>query len=560
MQNMSKKETITIYCKNDQKYYEFEAGTSVLEIYNQIDFKTPYLLTCCKVDNKNENLDFRCYRSKDIEFLDITNPSGLRTYVRTLCFILSKAVNDCFPGSHMYIEHPLSKGYYCDLEIGRNVTDQDIDLVKKRMWEIIDANHLIEVHREQTPKVVEIFREAGKEDKARLFESCGQVYSVYHTLDNYLDFYNGALLPSTKYIYMFELTKYYDGILLRIPSRENPRELQSLIKQEKMMNVYKDEIEFLRVWGLMNVGDLNKAEEKGEIGLLIKVAEALQEKQIARIAATIAQKYKEGVRIVLISGPSSSGKTTFCKRLQVQMMTNKINPIAISLDDYYVNRVDTPLAPNGDYDFESIYAIDLKTFNEDLTKLLNGEEVALPTYNFVTGTRVYRGNTIKLKENTVLVMEGIHALNPELLPQIDQSATYKIYVSALTSISLDDHNWIPTTDNRMIRRIVRDYQFRQYSAKETISRWESVREGEDKWIFPYQENADEMFNSAMLYELAALRRFAEPILSQVMPSDSEYSEAYRLLKFLRFFKYIDINELSSTSLLREFLGGSSFRY
>jgi len=557
---MSKKETITIYCKNNKKYYEFEAGISVMEIYEKIDFKTPYLLTCCRVDNKNENLNFRCYRSKDIEYLDITHPSGLRTYVRTLCLILSKAVDDCFPGSHIYIEHPLSRGYYCALEIGRPVTEQDVDVLKKRMWEIIDADYPVGVYRKQTDKVVELFRNAGKENQARLFESCGQVYSTYHTLDGYLDFYNGALLPSTKTIYIFELTKYYDGILLRIPSRENPRELQSFIRQEKMMNVYKEEIEFLRVWGLMNVGDLNKAEEKRDIGLLIKVAEALQEKQIARIAATIAQKYKEGLRVVLIAGPSSSGKTTFCKRLQVQMMTNKINPIGISLDDYYVNRVDTPLAPNGDYDYESLYAIDLKTFNEDLNKLLNGEEIALPTYNFVTGTRVYRGNTVKLEENTILVMEGIHALNPDLLPQIDHDTTYKIYVSALTAISLDDHNWIPTTDNRLIRRIVRDYQFRQYSAKETIARWESVRQGEEKWIFPYQENADEMFNSAMLYELAALRRFAEPILSQVMPADPEYSEAYRLLKFLRFFKYIDINDLSNTSLLREFLGGSSFRY
>ena len=557
---MTKKETISIFCKNNQKYYEFEAGISALEIYNQIEFKTPYLLTCCRINNKNENLNFRCYQPKDIEYLDITRSSGLRTYVRTLCFILSKAVHDCFPDSSIYIEHPLSKGYYCDIDIKRPITDQDIDILKKRMWEIIDADYPIEVHKEQTDKVVKMFSDVGKDDKARLFGTYGQVYSTYQTLDNYLDFYNGTLLPSTNSIYMFELTKYYDGLLLRIPSRENPRELQSLIKQEKMMNVYKDEIEFLRVWGLMNVGDLNQAESTGEIGLLIKVAEALQEKQIANMAARIAQKYNDGIRIVLIAGPSSSGKTTFSKRLQVQLMTNKIHQIVISLDDYYVNRVDTPLAPNGDYDFESLYAIDLKTFNEDLTKLLNGEEVSLPTYNFATGTRVYRGNTVKLKENTVLIMEGIHALNPELLPQIDPQAIYKIYVSALTSISLDDHNWISTTDNRLIRRIVRDYQFRKYSAKETIARWESVREGEDKWIFPYQENADEMFNSAMLYELAALRRFAEPILSQVMPSDPEYSEAYRLLKFLRFFKYIDVNDLSSTSLLREFLGGSSFRY
>ena len=557
---MNKKDIIRIFCKNNQKYYDFEAGISVLEIYNQIDFKTKYLLTCAKVNNKVESLTFKCYRSKDIEFVDIQNQSGLRTYVRSLCFIFAKAVYECFEDSHLYIEHPLSKGYYCELEIGRKVTEQDVDVIKKQMWKIIDADYSFEAYHEQTDKVIKLFSDLKKEDKVKLFETSGQVYTTYQVLDGYYDFYNGALLPSTSAIYMFELTKFNDGVLLRIPSMENPRELQSLVQQDKMMNVYKREIELLRVWGLMNVGDLNMSEKKGEINVMVKVAEALQEKQIAQMAAVIAQKYTEGVRIALIAGPSSSGKTTFCKRLQVQLMTNKIRPIAISLDDYYVNRKDTPLNPDGSYDFESLYAIDLDLFNQDLSKLLDGEEVALPTFDFPTGTRLYKGNTIKLEENTILMMEGIHALNPGLLPQIDPDSIYKIYVSALTAISLDDHNWIPTTDNRLIRRIVRDYQFRKYSAKETIARWPSVREGEDKWIFPYQENADAMFNSAMLYELAALRHFAEPILQEVMPSDPEYSEAYRLLKFLKFFRHIDINELPNTSLLREFVGGSSFMY
>jgi uridine kinase len=341
---------------------------------------------------------------------------------------------------------------------------------------------------------------------------------------------------------------------------QNPSKLQPFVRQEKMMRVFQDHLKFQRVMGMSNVGDLNRTHESGFTPALVKVAEAIQEKLIARIADEIAQKYKDGVRIVLISGPSSSGKTTFCKRLQVQLMTNTIYPMAISLDDYYVNRIDTPLDESGEYDFESLYAIDLHLFNSDLKKILAGEEIALPTYDFAQGKRVYKGNTIRLRENSVLVMEGIHALNPELLPEIDHATTYKIYVSALTTISLDNHNWIPTTDNRLIRRIVRDYQFRKYSAKETIARWANVRKGEDKWIFPYQEGADAMFNSAMLYELAVLRKYAEPILAEVLPRDPEYAEAYRLLKFLKYFVYIDIDELPNTSLLREFLGGSSFRY
>jgi Uridine kinase len=398
------------------------------------------------------------------------------------------------------------------------------------------------------------------EAKAALLETAGKVYSTYNMLGEHIDHYYGALLPSSGQIYLFELERYEDGLLLRVPNMNAPLELQPYIKQDKMMAVFKEHMELQRVLGMSNVGDLNKAHSSGMVPALIKVAEALQEKIIAQIAEKIAEKYNEGVRVVLISGPSSSGKTTFCKRLQIQLMTNKISPISISLDDYYVNRVDTPLLGNGEYDFESLYAIDLKLFNEDLKEILKGKKVALPTYDFTIGERVYRGNSIQLKENSVLIMEGIHALNPDLLPEIDPDTTFKIYVSALTTISLDDHNWIPTTDNRLIRRIVRDYQFRKYSAKETIARWPHVREGEDKWIFPYQENADVMFNSAMLYELAALRRYAEPILSEVLPRDPEFAEAYRLMKFLRYFTYIDIAELPNTSLLREFLGGSSFSY
>lgn len=554
------KDIIRIYCKNTATYQDFKVGISLLEIYREMNVNLPYLLASARVNNKTEDLSFRCYMPKDVEFIDVRHPSGMRTYVRSLCFVLSKAVDDLFPGTRIYIEHPLSKGYFCQLSEGFTITDETVSLIKQRMQEIIDEDIPFEVRHGQTKEIVKLFRENNNEDKAGLFESSGQVYTTYHVLDNHIDYYYGSLLPSTGMIYLFELHKYNGGLLLRVPDMENPRELCPFIKQEKMMNVYKEELEFLRILDVMNVGDLNKAHAKGRISTLIKVAEAMQEKQIAKMAESIAGKYKENVRIVLISGPSSSGKTTFCKRMEIQLMTNLIKPVSISLDDYYVDRVDTPLDENGNYDFESLYAIDLPKFNEDLKNILAGEEVAIPTYDFTQGKRIYKGNTIKLEDNMVLFMEGIHGLNPNLLPEIDSSMTYKIYVSALTTISLDDHNWIPTTDNRLIRRIVRDYQFRKYSAKETIARWQSVREGEEKWIFPYQENADAMFNSAMLYELAALRRLAEPILSEVLPTDEEFAETYRLLKFLRYFTYIDINELPSTSLLREFVGGSSFRY
>jgi uridine kinase len=553
-------EKIRIYCKNNNTYQDFKVGVSLLEIYKTMGVKLPYPLAGVKVNSKLQSLTYICYNPMEVEFVDISDLSGMRSYVRSLCFILSKAVDNLFPDGNIYIEHPLSKGYYCDLEAGTAITDEIIEKIKKRMQEIIESNFPFETHSGQTDEIVALFRQHGMEDKALLLETSGSVYSKYNILDGHIDYYYGALLPSTAWVYLFGLERYGNGLLLRVPDAQNPGQLQPFVQQDKMMLVYRELLTYQKAVRLSNVGDLNLANQKGEIPDLVKVSEALQERKIASIADEITARYSKGVRIVLISGPSSSGKTTFCKRLQIELMANTLYPISISLDDYYVDRINTPLDENGEYDYESLYAIDLELFNSDLKKILTGEKVALPTFDFVSGQRVYKGNSIQLKENSVLVMEGIHALNPLLLPEIAADSIYKVYVSALTTISLDSHNWIPTTDNRLLRRIVRDFQFRNYSAKETIARWPSVRRGEDKWIFPFQEFADVMFNSAMLYELAALRRLVEPILSGVSPKDPEYSEAYRLLKFLRYFNYIEVDELPNTSLLREFVGGSSFRY
>jgi uridine kinase len=553
-------EKVRIYCKNNSKYHDFDAGISLLEIYIALNVELPNPLAGARVNNKSQSLTYRCYESKDVEFIDISDPSGLRSYVRSLCCVLSKAVNDLFSNGKIYIEHPVSRGYYCELAINQEITDGIVEQIIHRMQEIINLDMPFEIHTARTEEVVALFRGLGMEDKALLLETGGNVYGRYNKLGDHIDYYYGALLPSTKWIYLFGLEKHDKGLLLRIPAPDQPYSLQPFVRQDKMMNVFQELLSYQKAVQMTTAGELNRANQKGEISNLVKVSEALQERRIAKIADEITAGFDNGVRVVLISGPSSSGKTTFCKRLQIELMANTLRPISISLDDYYVNRVDTPLDEKGGYDYESLYAIDLELFNSDLEKILAGEEVALPTYDFVLGERVYKGNTIRMEKNSVLVMEGIHALNPLLLQEIDASIKYKIYVSALTTISLDHHNWISTTDNRLIRRIVRDSQFRNYSARETISRWPSVRRGEDTWIFPFQEEADVMFNSAMLYELAALRRLAEPILTAVSPCDPEYAEAYRLLKFLRYFNYIDVNELSNTSLLREFVGGSSFRY
>lgn len=553
-------ETITIYCKNNNTYKDVPIGSSLLDIYTAVGAPLRYRPMNAQVNNKTESLNFRCWQPKDIEFIDYTQLSGLRTYVRSLCHIFSKAVYDIWPTATLNLEHPVSKGYYCVIHNGKNIDLETIEKIKKRMWELIDAD-LPFLHKSvRTVDAAVLFRERGMNDKARLIETAGLPYTSYYELEGYINFFYGCLTPSTGYIQLFDLEPYMDGVLLRIPKQTDPMELQPVIKQDKMFEAYKEHLTLQRTVGLDNVGDLNLAIEKGRSQDIILVSEAMQEKQVAKIAEKIADGYKEGIRIVLISGPSSSGKTTFCKRLQVQLTTNLLHPVGISLDDYFLNREDTLKDEHGEYDFESLYALDLPYFNKDLKKLLSGEEIDLPTFNFETGQRVFKGKKLKLRENSILVIEGIHALNPELTEFIDDKYKYRVYVSVLTSISLDNHNWIPTTDNRLLRRIIRDYRFRGYSAEDTINRWPSVRRGEDKWIFPYQENADAMFNSAMLYELAALRKYAEPILAQVPESNKANAEAYRLLRFLRYFNYIPTEELPGTSLLREFLGGGSFKY
>lgn len=553
-------ETITIYCKNNNLYKEVPIGSSLLEIYSLVGAPLPYSPMNAQVNNKVEGLTFRCWHPKDIEYVDYTQLSGLRTYVRSLCHIFSKAVNDVLPTATLNLEHPVSKGYYCVIHNGKKLDQLTIDKIKKRMQEIIEADLPFHLKTVRTEDATILFRERGMEDKARLVETAGLPYTSYYDLDGYINFFYGCLTPSTGYIHLFDIVPYFDGVLLQIPKRKNPLELEPAIRQDKMFDAYKQHLTLQRTVGLNNVGDLNLAVERGMAQELVMVSEALQEKQVAKIAEEISVRYKEGVRIVLISGPSSSGKTTFCKRLQIQLITNLIHPVALSLDDYFLNREDTPKDETGEYDFESLYALDLPYFNSELNKLLSGEEIDVPTFDFESGRRVYKGKKLKMNKNSVLVIEGIHALNPELTSMIPDPYKYRIYVSVLTSISLDNHNWIPTTDNRLLRRIIRDYRFRGYSARDTIGRWPSVRRGEDKWIFPYQENADAMFNSAMLYELAALRKFAEPILREVRESDPENAEAYRLLRFLRYFNYIPEEGLPGTSLLREFLGGGSFRY
>ena len=522
----------------------------------------PAMVVSAKVNNRSEGLNFRVYNNKDVEFLDIRDSSGMRTYVRSLCFILYKAVSELFPEGKLFVEHPVSKGYFCNLRIGRSIELEDVTAIKKRMQEIIAENipyHRVECH---TTEAVRIFSERGMNDKVKLLETSGSLYTYYYTLGDTVDYYYGNLLPSTGFIWLFDIVKYYDGLLLRIPNKENPNVLEEVVKQEKMLDVFKEHLRWNYIMGLSNVGDFNLACETGHATDLINVAEALQEKKIAQIADDIYHRGENGnrVKLVLISGPSSSGKTTFSKRLSVQLMTNGLRPYPISLDNYFVDREDTPRDENGNYDYESLYALDLELFNTQLQALLRGEEVELPRFNFNLGKKEYKGDKLRIDEHTILILEGIHALNPELTPQIPAASKYKIYVSALTTISLDDHNWIPTTDNRLLRRIIRDFNYRGYSAQETISRWPSVRAGEDKWIFPYQENADVMFNSALLFEFAVLRCHAEPILTSVPRNCPEYAEAYRLLKFIKYFTPVQDKEIPPTSLLREFLGGSSFKY
>lgn len=553
---------LQIYCKNNNSTREFPEGSSLLDIYNGFNLAMPYGPVSAKVNNKVESLDFRVYYNKDIEFLDITSSSGMRTYVRSLFFILVKAVEELYPQGSISLEHPISKGYFCKLHIDRTIGLDDVQRIKQKMQEIIAADIPYTRTESHTEEVVRLFEKRGMMDKARLLDTYGQLYSYYYQLGDTVDCYYSNLVPSTGYIRLFDIVKYYDGLLLRIPSRENPTKLEEVVKQEKMLEVFQEYHRWNQILGISTVGDLNVACNEGHATDLINVSEALQEKKIAQIADEITHRDQDGkrVKLVLISGPSSSGKTTFSKRLSIQLMTNGLKPYPISLDDYFVNRNDTPLDENGKHDFESLDAVDLPFFEEQLSTLLNGGEVELPRYNFTTGKREMSGKKLRIDEHMILIIEGIHALNPALTPHIPNENKYKVYVSALTTILLDNHNYIPTTDNRLLRRIIRDYKYRNYSAEETIARWPSVREGEEKWIFPYQENADAMFNSALLFELAVLKDYVEPVLRKVPNRCPEYSEAHRLLRFLNYFVSVQDKELPPTSLLREFLGGSSFQY
>ncbi len=549
---------IQIRCKNNKKTLNICIGSTLSEIFRQLNIEVEFGPVCARVNNKVEGMHYRVYQSKEVEFLGLRSPSALRNYTRTLFMVLCKAVADLFPDGHVVIDIPVSNGYYCNLNIGRPVTDADADALRTRMKELIDAGLPIHRHEATTEEAVEMFRAMGETAKVKLLESTGHLYTIYYDLDGYRDYYYGALLTNTADLHLFGLERYYDGLLLRAPSAEDPSRLGPLIRQDKMFDIFREHHRWQNILGLTAIGSLNEAIDRGWSTELINVSEALQEKKIVRIADEIASR--PDIRMVLIAGPSSSGKTTTCKRISVQLLANGIRPVDISLDDYFVDREKTPRDASGDYDFESIHALNIPLLNAQLAALFAGEEVELPRYNFQTGRSEKSGRRLRLRPGEVLVVEGIHALNPELTAQISDSLKYRVYASALTTILIDEHNYVPTTDNRLLRRIIRDHKYRGCSARETIRRWPSVRAGENRWIFPYQEQADMMFNTAMLFELAVIKTQAEPLLEQVPENCEEYSEAYRLLKFLRYIRPIPYDQVPSTSLLREFLGGSSFKY
>ncbi|MCB9071400.1 MAG: nucleoside kinase [Prevotellaceae bacterium] len=553
-------QTVTIFCKNNQQFKDYPRGTSLMDIYRDMNIQLKYPIVAARVNYKVEDLNFLIYKPKDIDFIDASTPSGMRVYLRSISMVMAKALNDLNPEATLRIEHPICRGYYCCID-GRNkkVSPETITALKKRMQEIIAADMPIVSEEKQTPTVIEMFRERGEMDKVILLETLGISYARFVRIGDFVDYYNGVLVPSTSYVPLFDLQSYSNGILLRVPDRHAPDKLAEYEDQSKMFDVFNEFVKWNKLMDLSNVGDFNLRAREKNVYNMIKISEALHERKIVEIADMIHERQPSS-RFIMISGPSSSGKTTFSKRLSVQLMVAGLKPIVLSLDNYFVNRVDTPLDENGEWDFEALHAVDLELFNTQLTQLLNGEEVEIPFYNFEDGKRYFRGEKIRLNPENVLVIEGIHALNPELTSAIPRQAMFKIYVSTLTTISLDNHNWIPTTDTRLLRRIVRDFKFRGFSARESINRWPSVRRGEEKWIFPFQEQADAMFNSALMFELAVLRKHAEPIIADVPQYCEEYTEAHRLLKFLKYFTPIHDREIPPTSLLREFLGGSSFKY
>lgn len=549
-----------VYCKNINRYIPISGGETLSEIYQQVSKEIPFTPICARVNNKTEDLRYPVFAPKQVEYLPVGSASGMRVYVRSLCMMLYRAVVECYPGMRLKICHSISKGYYCRLE-GMTVNAEVVENLRSTMQRLVAQDIPFERKERLTADVKEMFREQGLDDKVKLLDTTHDLYTVYYRLDGVLDSFYGNLAPSTGILQTFDLQLYHDGFLLLACDPTHPEVTAEPVTQEKMYKAFTDYVAFNNIIGVRNVGELNQATANKRSRELINVAEALHDKKIASIADEIKRRYDQGgARVVMIAGPSSSGKTTFTKRLAIYLLTNLLKPQMISLDDYFVDRVNTPLDEDGDYDFESLYALDLPLFNEHLNQLIAGEEVELPTYSFELGQRVYKGKKLRLEDNSVLLIEGIHGLNPELTSEIPSEMKYKIYVSALTTLTIDDHNWVPTTDNRLLRRIIRDHKYRGMSALETIRRWPSVRRGEDRWIFPYQENADSTFNSSLIFELGVMRDYGEAILKNFPRDTSEYAEAYRLLKFLSYFTSIPENAIPPTSLLREFLGGSSFHY
>ena len=558
---------LQIRCKNNNVTKSFPEGTSLVDVYQEFapELNMTYPVVSAKVNNASQGLKFRLYQNRDVEFIDARDGSGRRVYVRSLCFVLYKASCDVFPGSKLFIEHPLSGGYYCNFKKRGNepLSDGDVERICQRMQEIIAQDMPFRRTEATTEEAVRVFSERGFSDKVKLIETSGQIYTDYYMLGDTVDYYYGPLVPSAGYLKVWGLERLYDGLMLRVPDKNNPLKLSERVDMPRTFEMFAEKVRWDIIMRLSNAGDVNKAILRGHASELIQVSEALQEKKIVKIAEEIDRRFHDEenpIRLVLITGPSSSGKSTFCKRLSVQLLACGLRPYSFSTDDYFVNRVDTPKLPNGQYDFDNIETVDYKLLGEHLERLMKGEVVEVPEYNFVTGKREWNGKKFKLNNDSVLIIEGIHALNPLLTKQIPDSKKYKIYISALTSISLDDHNWIPTQDNRLLRRIIRDYNKGAFSARETISQWKSVCEAEDQWIFPFQETADVMFNSALNIEFAVLRTHAELILASVQKNCPEYSEAHRLLKFLRYFIPISDKEIPPTSIMREFVGGSSFKY
>ena len=551
-------QTVQIHIKNNGRTIEVPMGAQLEEVYQLSGLQMEHGPISAHVNNKVEGMHYRVYKQKEVEFLDITSASGSRAYTRTLFFVLCKVAHELFDRCKVAIDIPVSNGYYVNLNIGRPVTLDDVGAIRRRMQEVVAAALPIHRHETTTEEAIQLFDSLHNRSKVKLLKSTGRLFTTYYDIDGYVDYYYGSLLTNTSQLYLFGVEKYFDGLLLRLPSREHPDELGEMTHQDKMFGIFKEHHQWQDILGLRTIGDVNEVIGKGYASQLIMIGEALQEKKIAQIADEIARR--KSTRLVLIAGPSSSGKTTTCKRLSVQLAVNGIKPVGISLDDYFLDRDKTPRDEKGDYDFENLHALNLPLLNEQLTALFKGEEVELPRYDFPTGTSQKSGKKLRLGENEILVVEGIHALNPELTSEIPSDQIFRVYASALTTILLDNHNYIPTTDNRLLRRIIRDHKYRAVSAQETIRRWPSVRAGENKWIFPFQENADAMFNTAMLFELAVIKRQAEPLLEEVPENCPEYAEAYRLRKFLSYIRPIPEDQIPPTSLLREFLGGSSFKY